>query len=231
MSFNLSQQSLDAIRSEASSRWLNATGNDPELAQHLAGIDFVIADLGGRTLAQYSSTTVRIDTTAAGNGWFVDTTLASDSEFLVSGAAGSRLANSDSNAYAKYDLLTVVMHEIGHAVGLAHVNQAGELMNRQLTAGRRAFISDQDVASVSLDAIQAGTVDGAELSDQEKIASGLNAFAAWADNLEQELSDKIEESFAIPFIDTGLKDLWDTTGGVITDGISDWHPPEHCRHV
>ncbi len=218
--FLLDAASLDSVSDEAVSRWLSATGNDPEYAAALDQISFVVSDLGGRTLAQAFGTTIRIDTNAAGNGWFVDPTLDSDVEFAIAGPSGSLLADTDSEAYAKYDLLTVAMHEIGHVLGLDDINvQSGMLMSGQLTAGTRAMISGQDASGISLNAIQTGDVSGAALSDQEKILGGLDAFADWAEELEDKISTSIKESFTVPFVDLGLKDLWDTTGGVITDSI------------
>jgi len=179
----LLEEDLAAIRQEAVSRWLGVTGNDPEVAGLLDGLVFTVSDLDGRALAQTFNTTIRIDVDAAGNGWFIDPTPGWNEEFALSGQAGALLANTDSDAYAKYDLLTVVMHEIGHALGIADVHQPGALMNQELHGGTRAKISAEDAGLISLDGAQGGNQNGAELSDQEKILGGLDEFASWAEGL------------------------------------------------
>src|SRR5205814_141731 len=57
------------------------------------------------------------DADAAGYGWFVDPTPADDSEFAVPTAFGLG-AGAGSPAAGRMDLLTVVMHELGHVIGL-----------------------------------------------------------------------------------------------------------------
>ena len=206
--YQLGEQDLAAIREEAISRWTEASGNDPEIAQYLDQLVFTISDLDGRALATTFNATVRIDVDAAGNGWFFDLTPAVDEEFVLAGPAGSLVADPDSVAYAQYDLLTVVMHEIGHTLGLADINQPGALMNRQLSGGTRARITAEDAALISFDAAATGNLDGTELSDQEKILGGLEQFALWTERLGNAVSDTI----SLPFIDVGLEDLWERHG-------------------
>ena len=213
----ITEEALTRLGAEAISGWQTASGDAPEVAEYLNQLVFTISDLDGRALARTSGTTVTLDVDAAGNGWFVDTTPGSDGEFSLAGPAGSLLAGADSEAYAKYDLLTVLMHEIGHVLGLADINQPGELMNRQLSGGTRADISAGDAALISFDASAMGNLDGAELSDQEKILGGLDAFADWAEGL----GGKVADAISLPFIDLGLDDLWGATGQVIIDRIDE----------
>ncbi|MDV7397491.1 hypothetical protein RZS08_39180, partial [Arthrospira platensis SPKY1] len=58
-----------------------------------------------------------IDDDGAGWGWFVDATPWDDSEF--GSTDGTLAADSSSEAADRMDLLTVVMHELGHRLGLA----------------------------------------------------------------------------------------------------------------
>src|SRR5262249_23479689 len=63
---------------------------------------------------------------AAGWGWFVDRTPRDDSEFTTPGDQGEQ---------NHMDLLTVLMHEMGHVLGLDH--DADGVMQETLTAGTR----------------------------------------------------------------------------------------------
>ena len=82
---------------------------------------------------------VQLDATAAGFGWFVDPTPANDSEF-----AGRKPPP------AGMDLLTVVMHELGHELGLPDLDPAthpGDVMAEGLAPGvRLARVSAYDRA-------------------------------------------------------------------------------------
>src|ERR1044072_9258610 len=74
-----------------------------------------------------------IDLTAAGCGWFIDTTPYESSEYRMSG--DSLVAQPDSEAYGRMDLLTVVMHEFGHVLGYEHDDEG--LMKETLAPGER----------------------------------------------------------------------------------------------
>jgi hypothetical protein len=85
-----------------------------------------VADLGGLTLGYVSGNTIYLDDNAAGWGWFVDRTARSDSEFVKSGNQGEQ---------NRIDLLTVLMHEVGHVLGVGH--QIDGVMSDTLVAGVR----------------------------------------------------------------------------------------------
>jgi CSLREA domain-containing protein len=75
-----------------------------------SNVEIAIADLPGATLGLATHNSITIDTNAAGHGWFIDNTPLDDSEFDAS--------LTDSVAPRGMDLLTVVMHELGHVAGL-----------------------------------------------------------------------------------------------------------------
>src|SRR5206468_2086543 len=83
---------------------------------------------------------VQIDRDAAGNGWFIDPTPQDDAEFVQANSP-TRLYTKPQNAPAgRIDLLTTVLHEMGHALGLpdSYSQEAREnLMFGSLTKGER----------------------------------------------------------------------------------------------
>jgi large repetitive protein len=67
--------------------------------------------------------TINIDDDANGVGWFLDTTPQDNSEFrpgdMGSGGLGDYyIADPNSAASGKYDLLTAILHEMGHTLGI-----------------------------------------------------------------------------------------------------------------
>jgi hypothetical protein len=93
---------------------------------------------------------ITIDTNAAGHGWFVDTTPKDNSEFThAQNAAGTDLLTHPSNAAAGHlDLLTTVVHEMGHVLGLPDSTAAADahdLMYIDLVDGERRLPDTADV--------------------------------------------------------------------------------------
>src|SRR5262249_16389932 len=106
----------------ALARW-QAAGAD---TSGLHGVDIRIADLGGLTLAKAAGGVIWLHYSAAGWGWFVAATPWEDSEFTTPGDQGER---------GRMDLLTVLMHEVGHLLG--HDHEESGLMAETLSAGAR----------------------------------------------------------------------------------------------
>lgn len=91
----------------------------------LNNVSFVITDLSGAALAMTDDNTIYIDSDAAGFGWFVDSTPEDNSEFTVQNGSEELVADPSSTAYGDMDLLTVVMHELGHLLGYEDVDPDG----------------------------------------------------------------------------------------------------------
>ena len=111
---------LAPIVAEAAARWSAVVGA-PAVDAALRRITIEVVDLKGLVLAQTVGNVVVVDVDAAGHGWFVDATPEADTEFTIRASAGELRAQASSPALARIDLLSVVMHELGHVLGFAHV--------------------------------------------------------------------------------------------------------------
>ncbi len=61
--------------------------------------------------------TILIDSDANGKGWFIDSTPFDNSEFTNNLSDTAYSAAADSAAFGHYDLLTAILHEMGHLAG------------------------------------------------------------------------------------------------------------------
>ena len=98
-----------------------------------------VADLFARGAKSLSAGhIIYLDANAAGWGWFVDPTPADDSEFTTPG---------NQSEQHRMDLLSVVMHEMGHVLGFEHSETA--VMAETLAPGSRP-IQASDLSSYDL---------------------------------------------------------------------------------
>ena len=144
---SLASELLDFTRSAALDLLAQALVDRSQL-NHLADIELVIADLPGALLGLHTSTTIYIDIDAAGHGWFVDHSPHDNAEFSATATPGLYQAPFDSPAYGRHDLLTVVLHELGHALDwndLDALEYPGHAMADQLEPGTRHVLLDQAI--------------------------------------------------------------------------------------
>jgi len=125
----VTEADLRPLVDEAIRRW-EASGLTSEQSATLRTVTITVADLGGNYLglAYQGENRIVIDDDAAGWGWFVDATLWEDSEFTTPG---------DQGELGRIDLLTALLHEMGHVVGLDHGTAANDLMFDALAVGER----------------------------------------------------------------------------------------------
>ncbi|MBL8829710.1 MAG: cadherin-like domain-containing protein, partial [Planctomycetaceae bacterium] len=135
----ITNQDLRPIVAEAIARWQNA-GASPSQIALLRNTPVTIEDLdASASLGTTDGQSITLDDDAAGIGWFVDSTPRSDREFDERVGRFERQAD-DGEAAGKYDLLTVMMHEFGHVLGLDDLDSSDvphQLMTGELTLGTR----------------------------------------------------------------------------------------------
>jgi PKD domain/Bacterial Ig domain len=118
LSHNSSPNLLTDIYNTAQTLWHTTTPID--LAFKIQ--DLPTGQLAEGTITSYNTNgtpktaTITIDNDANGVGWFIDTTPQNNSEFT--GVDNYLQATPNSAASSKYDLLTTILHEMGHTLGI-----------------------------------------------------------------------------------------------------------------
>ena len=136
-SLTVTDATLRTVAEAAAAQWVSA-GAPADL---LTRVTFVVTDLPPGVLAQTVGSVVYVDRDAAGFGWYSST---AGSLFTSTNAAGDLVAKKGSLADGRVDLLSVLLHELGHAAGLTHeAVGTGRVMLATLPAGvRRALPVD-----------------------------------------------------------------------------------------
>jgi hypothetical protein len=120
---------------------------DPvQLTSFLTGAvnaNLAFSDLPGTAVGQTTANTITLDLDAAGHGWFIDATPYDNSEFLPTSDPNVWVAKPGSSADGKMDMLTVLLHEYGHVLGLDHSADANDLMGANLQPGVRHTIGTE----------------------------------------------------------------------------------------
>jgi len=116
---------LQPLVTEAIVRW-EASGLTAEQVEWLRSIPVNVADLGDQLLGLAHVDAIWIDDDAAGWGWYLDATPWDDVEYLRPHDSGQR---------NRIDLLSAVIHELGHTLGLNHEEHG--VMGESLPAGLR----------------------------------------------------------------------------------------------
>ncbi|HEX8480279.1 MAG TPA: Ig-like domain-containing protein, partial [Allosphingosinicella sp.] len=140
----LTTAELDQLVEAAIQRWIDA-GATPEQVAAMRAVEFGIVDMAGIYVGSSTAGVINIDSDGAGYGWFVDSTPGEDGEFGGSGT--SLTADAGGAAAGKLDLLTVIMHELGHQIGLAddYASAHGDdLMYGYMNVGERRLPASGD---------------------------------------------------------------------------------------
>ena len=135
--------------SSDSSQNISAWEKSADLSAFLAaasGVTYSFTDLPGTALGQTTgegaTAAITLDQNAAGYGWYIDATpLDSTDDYLPTSNPNIWQAKPGSEAAGKMDMLSVLLHEYGHALGLDHSADGTDFMAESLQPGQRKLPS------------------------------------------------------------------------------------------
>ncbi|MHB8167602.1 MAG: matrixin family metalloprotease [Sulfuricella sp.] len=108
-----------------------------------------IADLPGGAVGETTGTSITLDTDAAGYNWFIDPAPSGNSEFLPTANPDVWIAKAGTDAAGKMDMLSVLLHEYGHALGFEHSPNPNDFMAPDLQPGERRLPTSDELALMS----------------------------------------------------------------------------------
>ncbi|MCX7422813.1 MAG: matrixin family metalloprotease [Planctomycetia bacterium] len=176
---DLTTQALAPIVTEAVARW-SVTGLTAAEIAMLRAITFQITDLDAQHelgLASELLGQIQLDDNANGHDWFVDGTPRDNREFARRGVGMELTALPNGPAAGHMDLLTVVMHEMGHLLGRDHSANPRSLMAEELATGLRRLPAPETLATPSHFAISTNKVESHRIT-----ANGFQVTASAAAN-------------------------------------------------
>ncbi len=141
----VTQAELDYLVNAAIQRWIDA-GATAEQVAAMRAATFSVADMTGVQLGMSDGSTIYIDNDGGRAGWFLDTTPGADEEYS---GTGTRLTATGGAAAEGVDLLTVLMHELGHQAGLGdtyNLAARDDLMYGYAYEGERRLPADGQAA-------------------------------------------------------------------------------------
>lgn len=103
------------------------------------------ANLANSAVGETTGHSITLDDDGAGHGWFIDSTPEANDEFLPTSNPNEFIAKPGSEAAGKMDLLTVLLHEYGHALGLDHDEAAHQLMGSDASELRTKVRSEAEL--------------------------------------------------------------------------------------
>lgn len=115
----------------------------------LAGFSDLTGSAVGETKGEGLNAQITLDTNAAGHGWFIDDTPDNNDEFLPTSDSEVWIAKEGSAAAGKMDMLSVLLHEYGHALGIEHSGDNADYMAASLQPGQRRLPSTEELSLMS----------------------------------------------------------------------------------
>ena len=132
------QVALAAIYPSRSLREQRQLKNLDAASIHLSNLETGLAEVR-------ANDAIHLDRDAQGRGWFVNPTPLSNLEYNSTDPASGAAAAERGAASRHYDMLTTLLHEQAHLLGLNHVEQSEDLMHGGLSIGIRKTPGKQHV--------------------------------------------------------------------------------------
>jgi hypothetical protein len=142
---SLALMDANSLLPAAKQYWLNAGAPEALLDSVEVTVDTLAPGIAAMTLGKQ----ITLSADGAGWGWFVDATPAEQEEFGPGDAPNEFKALAGSAAEGQLDLLTVLIHELGHVLGLGHAPGDDDVMVQYLTPGVRRLPVAEDLAALA----------------------------------------------------------------------------------
>ena len=146
---SISDSNTINVLSEQLPDYLEHSSSNVENFLEIGAISLAFDNLSGSKVGEILGSNVTLDFTAGGHGWFIDATPGENEEFLPTSNPNVWVARPGSAAEGKMDMLSVLMHEYGHALGLDHSTDANDVMAALLQPGVRKLWSESDLAKLN----------------------------------------------------------------------------------
>ncbi|MFA6921855.1 MAG: Ig-like domain-containing protein, partial [Gallionella sp.] len=169
----------DANAPDVATSWQSLFAQNEQI---INSINLSFADLPGAAVGQTTGTSITLDTNAAGYNWFIDNTPADNSEYLPTSNPNEWVAKAGSAAAGKMDMLSVLLHEYGHALGIDHSANGHDYMATTLTAGVRRLPSAEELALM-----------------QQLVAQAKDGVVGWASAQQVGMNSDLPGNVPVPF--------------------------------
>ncbi len=201
-----------------------ATGLTAAQKSILDNINYTVTPLGNGAIGSDSGETVDISPDANSFGWFVDTSLnlatnpelASSLEYTQL-TATSFSAQPGGDPAGGIDLLSLLLHEQGHALGLANTTSPSDLMYGSITEGMRWLPSAGEASQA--------TPSSTLYTDYDPPAPGTSdSLASRGANYNRVVADKTSSNGVVNYVDVNANASPDINivlgaGSVVSAGV------------
>jgi hypothetical protein len=182
VSQTLTMQQLQPVLQNAIAGWQAAGASATQVAL-LDGVQAHIAALPNSHLGEEAVGEIWISPNAGGWGWYIDTSPAANQAFP---------ATPGSPASGKMDLLSVVSHELGHALGLQDSENTQDVMGETLAPGVRRLPTTNDVLASGVEPTAASSASEGALLTVPTPSSSL------ANHGDQDMAALLASILAVP---------------------------------
>ena len=136
-----------------------------DASQSLTGFSDLASTALGQTTGTGLTAQITLDTNAAGHNWYIDPTpLDNADDYLPTSSPNIWQAKAGSAADGKMDMLSVLLHEYGHALGLEHSADSSDYMAASLQPGVRKLPSNEELALMARLVAELKGADGEALT-------------------------------------------------------------------